>query len=47
MQVEWSEPATADLEAIRAYIARDSEFYADRFVQQVFVTTRTLETFPE
>ena len=47
MKVEWSEPATADLEAIRAYIARDSEHYAARFVQQVIKTTRMLQAFPE
>ena len=47
MRVEWSESATADLDAIRAYIARDSEHYAARFVQQVVKTTRMLRTFPE
>lgn len=47
MRVEWSEPATADLDAIRAYIARDSEYYAARFVQQVVKTTKMLGTFPE
>lgn len=47
MRVAWSEPATADLEAIRAYIARDSESYAARSVQQVVKTTKMLETFPE
>ncbi len=47
MRVEWSEPATADLDAIRVYIARDSKYYAARFVQQVVKTTRMLGTFPE
>jgi toxin ParE1/3/4 len=47
MRVEWSASATADLDAIRAYIARDSEHYAARFVQQVVKTTRMLRTFPE
>lgn len=47
MRVEWSEPAIADLDAVRAYIARDSEYYAARFVQEVFKTTRMLGEFPE
>ena len=47
MKVEWSESAAADLDAIRAYIARDSEYFAARFVQQVVKTTRMLRTFPE
>jgi toxin ParE1/3/4 len=47
MKVVWSEPATADLDSIRAYIARDSEYYAARFVQRVVKTTKMLETFPE
>ena len=47
MRVEWSESAAADLDAIRAYIARDSEHFAARFVQQVVKTTQMLRTFPE
>lgn len=47
MRVEWSEPAIADLDAIRAYIARDSEYYAARFVHQVVKTAKMLEAFPE
>jgi toxin ParE1/3/4 len=47
MKVEWTEPATADLDAIRAYIARDSEYYAARFVQEIIKTARMLGAFPE
>jgi len=33
-QVVWSYEATADLETIANYIARDSKFYAELFVQE-------------
>lgn len=28
MKIEWTEPAISDLEGIRDYIGRDSEYYA-------------------
>ena len=34
-KVVWTAPAWDDLEAAAAYIARDSEFYAASFVQEV------------
>lgn len=36
MKIEWSEPAVSDLAGIHDYIARDSEQYANRFVQRIF-----------
>ena len=35
MKLQWTEPAVADLEAIRDFIARDSEQYAAQFVERV------------
>lgn len=32
MKIEWTEPALSDLESIREYIRKDSEYYATRFV---------------
>jgi len=32
MRVNWTEPALEDLEAIQAYIAKDSSFYARQFI---------------
>lgn len=46
-KVIWSHEATADLEAIAEYIARDSEFYAAAFVQEILVASRSLDMFSE
>ena len=32
MNIVWTDPAILDLESIRDYIGRDSEYYAARFV---------------
>lgn len=47
MKVNWTEPALEDLEAIQAYIAKDSSFYARQFIERIFDAAKTLETFPE
>ncbi len=46
MPVEWSEPALNDLESIRDFIARDSPFYAQRFVDRILAAIDKLEPFP-
>jgi len=46
MKIEWTEPAAADLENIRDYIAKDSRFYALRFVERVFEILEKLIVFP-
>ena len=35
MNIRWTEPAVLDLEGIKNYIARDSEFYAAEFVAKI------------
>jgi plasmid stabilization system protein ParE len=45
--VIWSYEATADLEAIADYIARDSTFYAASFVIEVREASRSLNEFSE
>ena len=45
--IEWSEPAVSDLVAVRDYIARDSQQYADRFVEKIFDSVEKLQQFPE
>ena len=45
--VRWSEQACGDLEAIHAYIGRDSPFYASRTVEQMLQAIDRLEHFPE
>jgi toxin ParE1/3/4 len=47
MRVNWTEPALEDLEAIQAYIARDSSFYARQFIERIFDAATKLEPFPE
>jgi toxin ParE1/3/4 len=46
MKVDWTEPAIQDLESIRAYIAKDSEYYAIRFVEKIIGAIDGLEDFP-
>ena len=47
MELRWTETAVSDLEDIRDYIAKDSEFYALRLLEKVFQGIEKLNTFPE
>jgi len=47
MRIEWTEVAIDDLRAIRDYIARDSRFYAARFVDRLLEATDVLVQFPD
>ena len=47
MKVVWTDPAIDDLQAIRDYIARDSELYADDFAAGILAAVERLESFPE
>lgn len=46
MKIEWTEPALSDLESIREYIRKDSEYYATRFVERIIEAVQRLEKFP-
>jgi toxin ParE1/3/4 len=46
-KVIWSFEATADLEALAEYIAKDSAFYAASFVQEIQDASRSLKEFSE
>lgn len=46
-RVHWSLTAEADLESIFRYIARDSPFYAVRFVERIVHHTKSLADLPE
>jgi len=46
MKLVWSEPALADIESIRDYIRRDSEFYASRFINRIIEAVETLVELP-
>lgn len=47
MKIEWTEPALLDVESIRNYIKRDSEFYASRFIERILDAIDNLRKFPE
>ena len=47
MKIVWTDPAIDDLQAIRDYIARDSELYADDFAAGILAAVERLESFPE
>ncbi len=46
MKLVWSEPALSDIESIRDYIRRDSEFYAGRFINRIIEAVETLVELP-
>ncbi len=47
MKIVWTNPAISDLKSIRDYIARDSEYYAVRFVERIIEVVDVLQKFPE
>lgn len=47
MKIEWTEPALSDLEGIRDYIRKDSEYYATGFIERIIKAVETLEKFPK
>lgn len=47
MKIEWTEPAISDLQHIRDYIVKDSEYYAARFVSKIIGRIDVLPDFPE
>ncbi len=46
MKLEWTEPSILDLENTRQYIAKDSEYYAARFVARILEAAETLPHHP-
>jgi toxin ParE1/3/4 len=46
MRIVWSLQAQEDLEAIRAYIGRDSIRYADSTIERIIASTDRLASFP-
>jgi len=47
MKIEWTQPALVDLESIRDYISRDSEYYAARFIERIIEAVERLEKLPK
>ena len=46
-QVDWTDPAWDDLAAVAEYIARDSEYYAAAFVQEIKEAAASLAGFAD
>ena len=46
-EIVWTIPAIADLDALHHYIARDSEYYADGVVSDIFHAVDRLASFPK
>ncbi len=46
MTILWTEPSLDDLQAIRDYIAKDSEAYAVSFVESMLAAVERLREFP-
>lgn len=47
MKIYWTDNAIQDLSEIKAYIARDSELYAIRFIEKLINGIENLSIFPE
>ena len=47
MRVIWTRQAVEDVEAIKAYVARDSLRYAALLVERIVGAVDRLESFPE
>jgi toxin ParE1/3/4 len=46
MKLEWTEPALSDLQSIREYLGKDSEYYAALFVERIIEAVEDLPRFP-
>lgn len=46
MRLIWSPQAVEDVDAIRSYVARDSEHYANLLVERIVAAVDRLEAFP-
>ncbi len=46
MRLEWTDPALDALEGIRDYIAKDSPYYARRFIERIFDVAGKLQDHP-
>lgn len=47
IRVVWTRQATEDVEAIKAYVARDSERYASLLAERLVAAVGRLELFPQ
>jgi len=46
LKLIWTEPAVLDLEKIKEYVSRDSEYYALNLIENIFESVEKLKEFP-
>lgn len=46
MEINWTDPALDDLDAIFEYVGRNAPAYANHFIQQIMLAADRLEQFP-
>jgi plasmid stabilization system protein ParE len=47
MKIEWTEPSISDLQHIRDFIAKDSKYFAARFIEKIIFKIDRLPDFPK
>ncbi len=47
MKIEWTKTSVDDLENLRNYIAKDSEYYASLFLGKIIASVEQLAKFPK
>jgi plasmid stabilization system protein ParE len=47
MKLIWTDPSIEDLRSVRDYIARDSDYYAADFIEQMILSVERLLRFPK
>ena len=45
--IAWSQRARVDIRDLKAYIAKDSPYYARRFIERAIASVEKLEEFPK
>ncbi|WP_457673734.1 type II toxin-antitoxin system RelE/ParE family toxin [Thiolapillus sp.] len=45
--IAWSHRARTDIRDLKAYIAKDSPYYARRFIERIIASVEKLEDFPK
>lgn len=46
MAIEWSRRARTDIGDLKTYIAKDSPYYAQRFIDRILASVEKLQAFP-
>ncbi len=46
-RIEWTQTAIQDVRSLREYIAKDSDAYADRFVQRIIEAAEQIAAYPQ